>query len=149
MVDAELIAKLTRIAADEGVQQLVVGAMITRNNQVLLLKRRSDDFMAGIYELPSGKVEAGEGLPDALGREVTEETGLIVDAIIAYLGSFDYTSGSGKTSRQFNFAVTVAATQPITLTEHDTYLWADLNGRPPVTEAVADVLRSWGATQLQ
>ncbi|SDU62504.1 hypothetical protein SAMN04489733_7229 [Amycolatopsis keratiniphila] len=32
-----------------------------------------------------------------------------------HLGTFDYTSGSGKASRQFNFVVDVAATVPIAL----------------------------------
>jgi 8-oxo-dGTP diphosphatase len=79
---------------------------------VLLLKRPANDFMGGIFELPSGKVEPGEDLKPALAREVEEETGLTVAVAMAYLGRFDYTSGSGKKSRQFDFVVTVDAPEP-------------------------------------
>ncbi len=65
--------------------------------------------MGGIFELPSGKVEPGEALDSALIRKVEEETGLHVTAVRDYLDSFDYASGSGKKSRQFNFAVDVAS----------------------------------------
>lgn len=76
----------------------------------------------------------------ALIREVKEETGLDVTAIHDYLGSFDYTSGSGKRSRQFNFAVDVAAARPVELQEHDAYAWVALTEKPPVTAAVQGVL---------
>jgi 8-oxo-dGTP diphosphatase len=143
MIDSALLTELTDTATTEGVQQFVVGAVVVQNGRVLLLKRPSDDFMGGIYELPSGKVEPGEGLAEALVRETQEETGLVVSGITAYIGSFDYTSGSGKKSRQFNFAVTVETYEPVVLTEHDEYLWAELGGELPVTEAVMDVLTAW------
>ncbi|WP_282771085.1 NUDIX hydrolase, partial [Saccharomonospora viridis] len=112
MIDASVFAELAAHATGDGVQQLVVGAVVQADGKVLLLKRPADDFMGGIYELPSGKVEGGEKLDAALVREVAEETGLTVTDIVAYLGSFDYTSGSGKKSRQFNFAVGVAKSGP-------------------------------------
>lgn len=143
MIDAALLEQLTTTATAEGVQQFVVGAVVEHEGNVLLLKRPTDDFMGGIYELPSGKVEADEALDEALVREVQEESGLAVTAIREYLGSFDYTSGSGKKSRQFNFTVTVEAAEPVTLTEHDAYQWADLKDEPPVTEAVKGVLRAY------
>ena len=85
---------------------------------LLLLKRPEAHFMGGIWELPSGKVELNEALDEPLIREVKEETGRTVTGIPDYLGSFDYQSGSGKHSRQFNFAADVAAPEPIKRTEH-------------------------------
>ncbi|MFI5558518.1 NUDIX hydrolase [Amycolatopsis japonica] len=143
MTDSTRFAELAAEATAAGIQQFVVGAVICSDDAVLLLRRPSDDFMGGIFELPSGKVEAGESLDAALLREVKEETGLEVTAIRQHLGTFDYTSGSGKASRQFNFVVDVAATGPIVLEEHDTYQWAPLGGELPVTEAVKLVLKAY------
>ena len=139
MTDPALFTGLVTEAENEGVRQLVVGAVISKDGQVLLLRRPEDDFMGGIYELPSGKVEPGEALDTALHREVEEETGLCVSAITGYLGSFDYASASGKKSRQFNFAVTTA-TESIQLQEHDAYLWTAPTGAAPVTGSVKTIL---------
>lgn len=149
MVDASLLAQLVARADADGIQQLVVGAIVRDGDKILLLQRPDDDFMGGIFELPSGKVEPGEAIDAALTREVKEETGLDVSAIRHYLGSFDYTSGSGKASRQFNFAVDVAATKPIVLEEHDTYIWVSLDEDLPVTDAVQEtILRYRGMTRF-
>jgi 8-oxo-dGTP diphosphatase len=139
MIDASVLEKLTIQAANDGVQQLVVGAIVQDKNKVLLLKRPEDDFMGGIFELPSGKVEGDETLDVALIREMDEETGLTITDIREYVGSFDYTSGSGKKSRQFTFTVSVADAEQIELTEHDAYLWVPLNDDLPVTDAVKEV----------
>lgn len=138
-----LIESLTGTAERDGVVQLVVGAVILHDDRVLLLRRSRDDFMGGIWELPSGKVEHGEKLDAALVREVAEETGLTVSAIGRYLDSFDYMSGSGKLSRQFNFVVECAVTEPVHLTEHDTYAWVSLKDELPVTEAVKATLAAF------
>lgn len=135
-----LIEQLTAEATNDGVQQLVVGAVVTRGQDVLLLRRPVDDFMGGIYELPSGKVDPGEALDQALIREVKEETGLDVARIVGYLGDFDYASGSGRKSRQFNFAVDVTTPGPVLLTEHDEYRWVAIAEEPPVTDSVKTVL---------
>lgn len=139
MIDIALLDQLHEQADADAVAQIVVGAVICNGASVLLLKRPADDFMGGIYELPSGKVEPGEVLDDALIREVKEETGLDIATITIYIGHFDYTTGTGNKTRQFNFAVTVAAPEPIVLTEHDTYMWAT-GPSLPVTEAVQEIL---------
>lgn len=142
-MDDQLIDKLTAQAAEDGIAQLVVGAVITDDeDRVLLLKRPADDFMGGLWELPSGKVDPGERLDAALIREVKEETGLDLTEITTYLGHFNYTSGSGKLTRQLNFDVTTTTTEPITLTEHDEHQWASISGDLPVSSAVEGILRA-------
>lgn len=143
MNDQTLISRLTAEADLDGVQQLVVGGVVQHDGKVLLLQRPEGDFMGSIFELPSGKVEAGESLDAALIREVKEETGLDVTAVRDYLGSFDYAGGSGRRSRQFNFAVDVSAPEPIELQEHDAYTWTALVDDPPVTDAVKHVLSKY------
>lgn len=104
-VDHTTIQQLVADSQKDGIQKLVVGAVIHKNNKFLLLERIPSDFMGGLVELPSGTVDAGEDLLMALTREVQEETGLTITTVLAYLGPFDYTSGSGKKTRQFNFLV--------------------------------------------
>ncbi|MFI5779610.1 NUDIX hydrolase [Nocardia sp. NPDC051570] len=140
MQDSSFLAKLVTDADRDGVQRLVVGAIVQHEGRVLLLQRPSDDFMGGIWELPSGKVEPGETLDQAVTREVKEETGLDVVGIGHYLGEFDYRSGGGKNSSQFNFVVKIAAATPVMLQEHDQYAWTELTEEPPVTDAVKKVL---------
>lgn len=62
---------------EEGIIKNVVGAIIvSENNEVLIMSRKEDDFMGGIDELPSGNMESGEMIYEALIREVKEETNL-------------------------------------------------------------------------
>ena len=111
-----------------------------RDEKVLLVRRREDDFLGGIYEFPGGKVEDGEGLADALIREVREETGLRVSGIGRYLGFFDYDSEDGERRRVFNFRVEVHEPLEIQLKEHDRFVWAD-EKKPGELELSEDILR--------
>lgn len=112
VVDDSYLAQLVATATTDGVVQLVVGAVIidtaSGDRRVLVLDRDQDDFMGGIEELPSGKVESGESLLEALEREVLEETGLEVVKVLGHVFAFDYRSASGRHSRQHNFAVDVS-----------------------------------------
>jgi 8-oxo-dGTP diphosphatase len=145
MPSAELMHELTAQAGHDGIVQLTVGAVIANDGAVLLLRRPPGDFLAGIYELPSGKVEPGETLDAALVREVEEETGLEVAGIGEYLGSFDYTAKAGRLSRQFTFTVTVTGTEPVLLTEHDAHAWARPDTDLPVSDAVKRLIASYHA----
>lgn len=133
---------LAEEAKNQGISRFVVGAVVLSESAVLLLERPKSDFMGGIYELPSGKVEEGESLADALYREVLEETGITIAEIKSYLGHFDYESKSGKKTRQFNFLVVGKEPMEIVLQEHDNYAWSKKEevGRHPVTDSVKEVL---------
>lgn len=55
-----------------------VGAVVVRNGQVLIVKRRYEP-LAGRWSLPGGTLEIGETLEAGVIREMREETGLEVD----------------------------------------------------------------------
>ena len=127
MVEKEGFAALQKQAENDGIQKIVVGAMITREGKFLIVQRAStESFMAGLDEIPSGTVDPGEGLGETLVREVHEETGLTISEVTAYANSFDYKSGSGKNTRQYNFIVEVEDGD-VTLNpaEHSKHWWLD------------------------
>jgi len=143
VISTELLERLCISATEDGVERLIVGAIVVQGDTVLLLRRPAADFLGGLFELPSGNVEPGESLDAALVREVEEEAFLDVTDVVDYIGCFDYASGSGKKCRQFNFDVTVARFEPVVLQEHDDYLWAALDDELPVTDAVREILRRY------
>lgn len=117
------IHKLITTSQQQQVQKLSVGAAIVHEKKLLVLKRRADDFMPNIYELPGGGLEKNESLIDALHREVAEETNCQIDAISGYIGHIDFPSSQGLLTRRFNFLVRPKLPLMIKLSEHDQYQW--------------------------
>lgn len=54
----------------------VVAAVIEAGGQFLLTRRQAGTHLAGLWEFPGGKVDAGESHVDALARELREELGV-------------------------------------------------------------------------
>ena len=54
-------------------------ALVDADGRVLIAERPAGRPMAGLWEFPGGKVEAGERPEDTLIRELKEELGIIVD----------------------------------------------------------------------
>lgn len=59
-------------------------AAIWRRGRILIGRRRADQMLGGLWELPGGKRRADESLADAAAREVEEETGLSVRVQLCY-----------------------------------------------------------------
>ena len=57
---------------------VVAAALIDSSQRVLVQQRAQDRAMAGLWEFPGGKVEAGEHPRAALARELDEELGIAV-----------------------------------------------------------------------
>lgn len=55
---------------------VVACALIDADNRVLIAKRPAGKSMAGLWEFPGGKLEAGERPEEALIRELQEELGI-------------------------------------------------------------------------
>ena len=58
--------------------QIVVAGAVISGSAVLVAQRRRPPELAGRWELPGGKVAAGETEPVALARELAEELGIEV-----------------------------------------------------------------------
>lgn len=65
-------------------------ALIDESNRVLIAKRPDGKSMAGLWEFPGGKVEAGETPETALHRELREELG--IDLCLPCLAPFNFAS---------------------------------------------------------
>jgi 8-oxo-dGTP diphosphatase len=58
---------------------VVSAAVLIERGRVLLTQRKIGDHLAGKWEFPGGKVEAGEDPRAALQRELEEELGIATD----------------------------------------------------------------------
>ena len=66
--------------------QLVVAAALQRgDSQWLMHKRPAGKHHGGLWEFPGGKVENGENPPLSLVRELNEELGLDLNALLIQL----------------------------------------------------------------
>ena len=80
-----------------GRKLLVVSAcaLIDADNRVLLAQRPAGKSMAGLWEFPGGKVEAGETPEETLVRELREELG--IETEIPCLAPLTFASHSYET----------------------------------------------------
>jgi 8-oxo-dGTP diphosphatase len=69
---------------------VVAVALVDDDNRVMIAQRPEGKSMAGLWEFPGGKVEAGETPENALIRELKEE--LAIDVTAACLAPFTFAS---------------------------------------------------------
>jgi A/G-specific adenine glycosylase len=91
---ARALGRQTRLPVrsrpEKGPHYTVTAAVIRRRDgRILIAQRPAGHMLAGLWEFPGGKPEAGEALADALRREIEEETGLTI-AVGKALGSFPH-----------------------------------------------------------
>src|SRR5262249_10797798 len=82
-----------RMMADAALRPLVLVAavaLIDADGRVLLAPRPEGKYLAGYWEFPGGKVDAGETPEAALIRELDEELG--IDVVASCLAPFTFAS---------------------------------------------------------
>jgi 8-oxo-dGTP diphosphatase len=112
----------------------VVGVAILEQGRVLAARRAHPPALAGLWELPGGKVEAGETLETAAVREIAEELGCTVEVT----DSLDGTSPIGDDLVLRVVLARLAGGDPVPH-EHDAVRWLRSDELDEVTWAAADV----------
>ncbi len=100
-------------------------AVIVFEGRILIIKRSDyDDFGAGTWEFPGGRINFGEELHECLEREVMEETGLQIKVGEVLYASTFLTSESRQVV-VITYLCT-SKTDKVKLSfEHSDYLWAN------------------------
>ena len=129
---------------------LLVWTVLFDGRGALLLGRRDGSaYGHGLWGLPGGRVEDGEGLPEAAAREIGEEVGLVVrPADLSVLGVRRY-EVDGARGTDFLFAARSWAGTPQPLHKTSEVGWFAPNRLPadvlPWLPAVLDVHLRGGA----
>jgi 8-oxo-dGTP diphosphatase len=100
--------------------QRVTAAVIEENGMVFIARRREGKHLAGKWEFPGGKIEAGETPEQALARELFEELDLRV-SVGELLCSVHYRSGPIDLELMA-YRVARLSGEPV-LREHDEARW--------------------------
>ena len=125
----------------------VTAAIFRNEGRVLLMRRATDQSLAGEWEYPGGKFEYGEDGPTCLRRELAEELG--IDAQIGDLITIaKHTTDSGKVIELHTYEIT-SYTGEIQLRVHDDMHWVpipDLLSHPqlPADQIVSKTLQAMG-----
>ena len=118
-------------------RQACVGAIIRDGSGRVLLVRRANEPGRGLWSLPGGRVEPGEGEEAAIVREVLEETGLVVrvEALVGRVSIGRYDIG--------DYACTVTGGTLAAATDADDVAWT-VPGEGDVTRDLWQTLAGWG-----
>ncbi|WP_446217481.1 NUDIX hydrolase [Micromonospora sp. IBHARD004] len=85
------------------------GALIVDDDGRIFIQRRSPDraIFPNCWDIVGGHLEPGEGVEEALRREVTEETGWSVSHVLGLVGEYHWTGDDGVERLETDFLVRV------------------------------------------
>ena len=122
----------------------VVAALIRCNAKILITQRLDNVHLAGLWEFPGGKVEAGESLDAALHREILEELGVRIRVDAEFFAiDHDYPTQSVRL-HFFNCTILEGTVQPLDVADLRWVTPSDLCNFefPPADAALIAKLRS-------
>jgi 8-oxo-dGTP diphosphatase len=126
-------------------REVVVAAAIIDGDRLLAARRTVPADLAGRWELPGGKVEAGESDEDALVREIREELGVELTLVTRVGG--DWPLARGVLRVWLAKVKGTAGPQPIE--QHDELRWLaeaeidDVQWLPADRDPAAAAVRQW------
>ena len=100
---------------------LVVAGAVLRDGALLVARRRHPPSLTGRWELPGGKVEAGETPEGALRRELREELGVTVEVHAAL--DAEVRLPTGALLRALWATPRRGSADPVAAADHDAVGW--------------------------
>lgn len=134
-------------SADAAPPQLCVGAVATRTNELLMVRRGSHPGR-GLWSVPGGRVESGETLAEAVVRELAEETGL--EAVCGGLMGWVERIGPDHHFVIMDFEVTViSSSEPVAGDDAAEAAWVPVWTVPelPLVDGLAEFLAEHGVIE--
>jgi len=101
-------------------------AMFNENDEILLLKRKSDVHCPDVWSFPGGKIKASETPLDAAVRELKEETG-VKGRLWRHIGKHNHTYDDRQLAFYFFFCRTPKDMhKKTTLNTESEYIWQSI-----------------------
>ncbi|MER5933732.1 (deoxy)nucleoside triphosphate pyrophosphohydrolase [Streptomyces sp. NPDC002054] len=99
--------------------RVVVGGALCRDGRLLAARRSTPPELAGRWELPGGKAEPGETVPEALVRELREELGVETEPLERIPGEWPVKPGLVLQV----WTARLLSGEPEALADHDELRW--------------------------
>lgn len=120
------LAAVRELASGWASEPVVVGTALVEGGMLLAQQRRYPAHHAGSWELPGGRVEPGEGEPDAVVRECREELATEVVPLERVGTDIPLSAESGMLLRVWRARLAVGAHPPVPV-EHRALRWIGLS----------------------